>query len=693
MESQIRNFFYPKSICIPGASTKELSIGYEILKTIKKFNYSGKIFPVNPKADVILDYRCYHSISQIPDQIDLAIIVVPKRFTLDTVDELLSKNVKSLILITAGFRETGKAGETLENEIISKIKSSGARMVGPNCMGVINTIPEINLNATFIAEEPESGKIAYLSQSGALGAMILNSLRLTDVRFTHFISVGNKADLNENDFIRFWQSDENIEIITMYLESFDDGFEFIKPLMLSEITKPIVVLKAGKTESGMRAASSHTGALSSQDKIVDALLKQFGVVRVDNINELFNTAKGLESFPIPKGNIIAVVTNAGGPSILLADKIEKEGLRLAEFSNKTKLKLREIVHPEGTVNNPIDLLPGGNEISFPQVIKIVLEDNNVDAVISLFVEPVMVKPMPIAEAVNDIESEKPILQVIMPLPEFWDDYRRSSKLRKPIFRNPEDPAEVLANMLFHSKGKEKRARFKSSNKEAIATIGTGKLNYDRGFIDQEKITKIAEHYDIPLVKEIIVDTDSIEKERIEFYPLVIKGINENVIHKSEFDAVKLNIQNSDELKTAALQILENFKSHGYTVEKYLIQEFVETKHELLLGGYRDPSFGPVILFGSGGKYVEVMDDTIIRSAFITEEEITEMILSTKMGKILSGVRGEDSVDLSKLSNIIKAASQMLIENERIIEFDLNPIIVDIKDQYHAVDVRIKFGDL
>jgi len=691
MKSPIRNFFYPKSICIPGASTKELSIGYEILKTIKKFNYPGKIFPVNPKADVILGYRCYNTISQISDQIDLAIIVVPKRFTLDTIEELLAKNVKSIILITAGFKETGEEGKIREREIVDKIKSAGARMVGPNCMGVINTLPELNLNATFIAEEPESGKIAYLSQSGALGAMILNSLRLTDVRFTHFISVGNKADLNENDFIRFWQSDENIEIITMYLESFDNGFEFIKPLMLNEITKPIIVLKAGKTESGMKAASSHTGALSSQDKIVDALLKQFGVVRVDNINELFNTAKGLESFPTPKGNRIAVVTNAGGPSILLADKIEKEGLQLAELSNETKSKLREIVHPEGTVNNPIDLLPGGNEISFPQVIKVVLEDDNVDAVISLFVEPVMVKPMPIAEAVNDIESDKPILQVIMPLPEFWDDYRKDSKLRKPIFRNPEDPAEVLSNMLFHSKGKEKRARFKSFNEEAMATIGIGKFNYDSGFIDQEKITEICENYNIPLVEEILIDADKINEQRIEFYPLVIKGINENVIHKSEFNAVKLNIQNSDELKTAASQISNSFKSQGYIVEKYLLQEFVETKHELLLGGYRDPSFGPVIMFGSGGKYVEVMDDTAIRSAFISDEEVVEMILSIKMGKILSGVRGESSVDLSKLANIIKSASQMLIENEKIIEFDLNPLIVDTKDKFHAVDIRIKFS--
>lgn len=692
MKSSIRNFFYPKSICIPGASTKELSIGYEILKTIKAFNYPGKVFPVNPKADEILGCHCYRSISQITDQIDLAIVVVPKRFTLDTIEELLANNVKSIILITAGFKETDEIGKNLEQEIVDKIKAASARMVGPNCMGVINALPEVNLNATFIAEEPEAGKIAYLSQSGALGAMILNSLRLTNIRFAHFISVGNKADLNENDFIRFWESDKNIEIITMYLESFDNGFEFIKPLMLDEITKPIIVLKAGKTESGMRAASSHTGALSSPDKVVDELLKQFGVIRVDSINELFNTAKGFESFPTPKGNRVAVVTNAGGPSILLADKIEKEGLQLAELSIETKSRLREIVHPEGTVNNPIDLLPGGNETSFAQVIKEVLEDSNVDSVVSLFVEPVMVKPMPIAEAINEIESDKPILQVIMPLPEFWNEYHENSRLKKPIFRNPEDPAEVLSNMLFHSKGKVKRAKFKLSNIEILSKVGTGKYNFNIGFIPQDKTNMIAEYYDLPIVKEVLIDADKIDEQRIKFYPLVVKGINKEVVHKSELDAVKLNIQNSNELKTAANQISLIFKSREYEVEKFLIQEFVETKHELLLGGYRDPSFGPAIMFGSGGKYVEVLDDVAIRSAFITDEEIVEMVLSTKIGKILSGVRGENSIEFTKLTSIIKSASQMLIENEKIIEFDLNPLIVDTQDQFHAVDIRIKFGE-
>ena len=289
--NSLNNFFYPKSICVVGASTKEKSIGYEILKTIKIYGYTGKVFPVNPKADNILGYPCCRSIDEVAGQIDLAIIVVPKQFAESSVDSLLNKNVKSIILITAGFKETGKDGEELEKQILKKIKEAGARILGPNCMGVINTLDETKLNATFVAEKPETGTIGFLSQSGALGAAVLNSLRETDIKFAHFISVGNKADINENDLLGFWQKDENIRVMTFYLESFESGSEFIKHFMRGEITKPVIVLKAGRTQSGMRAAASHTGALSSKDKVVDSLLNQFGIIRADNLNGLFNTAK------------------------------------------------------------------------------------------------------------------------------------------------------------------------------------------------------------------------------------------------------------------------------------------------------------------------------------------------------------------------------------------------------------------
>jgi len=690
MDKSLGNFFYPNSVCIAGASTKEGSLGYEVLKNIRQFNYKGKVLPVNPKTELIHGFKCYSSIKQIDVEINLAIVLVPKRFVVETIDELLAKGVKSIILITAGFKETGADGEHLENTILEKIITANARLVGPNCMGVINST-NTNLNATFISEMPPMGRIAFQSQSGALGAAILNSLRESDIKLAHFISVGNKADVNENDFLEYWQGDNNIDALTYYLESFNNGLEFIKPFLLNKAQKPVIVLKAGNTESGMRAASSHTGALSSEDRVVNSLLKQAGVIRVDDVNELFNTAKGFEAYPIPRGNKVAVVTNAGGPSILLTDQLDKEELQLAELSEATKIKLRTIVHPEGSIINPVDLLPLGNEEVFASAVRVLIADENVDAVVSIFVEPGMIKPMSVATAVNDIDSYKPILQVIMPKPEFWEEYRKIPEPRKPIFRNPEEPAEVIANMLFQSEVNAKRKASVNEMEDLFSSVNKNILSYSAGFINQNEITKVCEHYKFPLVKEKLISVELIESAQIDFYPVVVKGISKDVVHKSEFDAVKLNIQNSDEFFVAVEEIKKSFIKHDYKAEEFLIQEFITTKHEVLLGGYRDKSFGPVIMFGTGGKYVEVLNDTAMRSAFISKEEIREMIHSTAMGKILAGVRGEASINIDEMIILIQNASNMIIENEEIIEFDFNPIIVDDKNELHAVDIRIKFG--
>lgn len=686
--TQISNFFYPKTICVAGASTKEKSIGYEILKTIKVYNYTGEVFPVNPKADDVLGYKCFHSIEEIDKPIDLGIIVVPKQFAEETVDSLLAKNVKSIILITAGFKETGKSGEEVEKRIVQKIKNAGARMVGPNCMGVINTLDETKLNATFVAEKPECGATGFLSQSGGLGAAVLNSLRESDIKFAHFISVGNKGDLNENDILHFWQNDTNIKTLTFYLESFINGEEFVLPFAKGEITKPAVVLKAGKSQIGMKAASSHTGALSSKDKVVDALLNQFGIIRAETLSELFNTAKGFENFPIPKGNKIAVVTNAGGPGILCVDSLEKQNLTLANFSDETKRKLREIVHPEGSVENPVDLLPGGNKDSFKSVIEIVCADESVDAVISLFVEPVMVEPFSVVENISSIVNEKPVIQAVLPLPEFWQKYRHESDKKLPLFRNPEDPAEILSNMLFHSSVKSKIKRNKVEYAKAI-NVQNKTNNFSKGFVSQGNIASLCSDYILPLIKSKLVKPGELEGIEQDYFPLVLKGINENVIHKSELNAVKLNIQNKEELLVASEEIKASFAKAGYSVDEFLVQQFVKAKHELLIGGFRDPSFGPIIMFGSGGKYVEVFDDVKIKSCYLCDEDVDDMINNTSIGKILCGVRGEAAADLKELKRIIKQCSIMMLENKNIEEFDLNPLIVDQSGKFFAVDVRVK----
>ncbi len=689
MLNEINNFFYPKSVAVIGASSKEKSIGYEITKTILSYNYKGKLFLTNPKGEEILGILCYKSIEEIEENIDLAVIVVPKVFVEDSIDSLIIKNVKSIVLITAGFKETGKTGEEIEKRITDKIKAAGVRLVGPNCMGVISTLADIQLNATFVAEKPEFGTTAFASQSGALGAAVLNSLRSTDIRFSHFISVGNKADINENDLLNYWEEDKNTNIISMYLESFVDGEQFIKPFLQNKITKPVIILKAGKTNSGIKAASSHTGALSSSDKVVDALLKQFGIIRVNNINELFNTAKGFESFMMPKGNRVAVVTNAGGPAILAVDSLEPNGLELAELTEQTKLKLKELVHPEGSINNPVDLLPGGKAETFKLVNQIVADDPNVDAVFSIFVEPVMVQPLEVVEAINSIVSTKPIFQVVMPLPEFWHNYKTNSISKKPLFHNPEDPSVILSNMLLYQKAKNNN----TNDERIILFDNKGKKNktFNNGYLNSEQLSSLLKEYHIPVIEEVLIKKEDYSNYNALNYPIVVKGINKNSTHKSDIGGVVLNIKDKTEFDDACLQIINSFAKHNLEVEHFLIQPFIKTKYELLIGGVRDNSFGPTISFGLGGKYVELFADISIKSAYLSNNDIIEIINSTKAGKMLLGMRGQETVNIDKLKEILLNCAKMITENNNITEFDINPLVVSQDNQFYAVDSRIKIN--
>ncbi len=683
MRNIFNKFFYPESLCIIGASSKPGSLGYELTKCVKNYGFTGKLFLVNPKSEEILGYKCYSNVNGIKDKIDLAVVMVPKQFAESTIAELVKKKVQAIILVTAGFKETGKEGEAAEMRIINLIKNSNARLVGPNCMGVINTLPEIKMNATFVAEEPENGRTGFCSQSGAICAAILNSLRETDIRFSHFISIGNKADVCENDLLEFWQEDKNTEVITFYLESFNDGENFIKNFINDRITKPVIIVKGGKTSSGIKAASSHTGALGGSDKVVNAVMNQFGIIRADDLNDLFNISKGFENFPLPSGSKIAVVTNAGGPAILTVDSLEINSLQLAELSEETKSKLRKVVHPEGSVNNPVDLLPSGTAAQFSKVNEIMVADQNVDAVISVFVEPIMIKAIPVIEGINDIVSSKPIFQVVMPLPEFWKEYMKNSKSRKPIFRNPEDPAVVISGMLKHKNKPGNEGRLK---KGIHAKIELSKSK--EKFLSQAEVRSISEFYSLPIIDDKIVNIEDVPNSDVK-YPVVLKATGKNIIHKSELNGVIINIKDKDELLKCADEMMSNFKKQNIELSSLLIQPFIQPKFELLIGGFRDPSFGPMVMFGTGGKYVEYLRDTVSRSAYITTGDVDKMINSTKIGKIIQGVRGERAVNLSKIKSTVKSVAQMMLDNAEITECDLNPLLIGQNDEMFAVDIRIK----
>lgn len=684
MDSVFDQYFYPDTICIVGASSKPKSLGYELTKSVKQYGYTGDLALVNPKADEILGFKCYPTISSIDYRIDLAIVMVPKQFVEDTIKELIAKKTQAIILITAGFKETGEAGADAEERILKIIRDSNARLVGPNCMGIINTLPSVKMNATFVAEEPRTGTMAFCSQSGAIGAAVLNSLRETDIRFGQFISVGNKADVNENDLLEYWQDCKDVNVITYYLESFVDGEKFIKYFIDEKITKPVIVLKGGRTSSGIKAASSHTGALGSSDKVVDAILNQFGIIRADDLNDMFNTVKGFEEFPAPKGNRVAVVTNAGGPAILTVDTLEKNKLVLADLTQQTKSKLKEIVHPEGSVNNPVDLLPGGTAEQFKAVNEILVQDENVDSIISVFVEPIMVKALPVIEGINEIKSDKPVFQVVMPLPEFWQEYRAESKTKRALFRRPEDPAVVINNLL-----KFRDRKINLNRVSCDESIKDFNLSNKAGqFLNQNDVTELCNYYHLPIVKNEIHSIDELNKKEIHF-PVVLKAVGEKIIHKTDLKGVVLNIKTKSELIKTCEKMIWDFSSRNIQLDSFLIQPFLTSKFELLVGAFRDHSFGPMIMFGSGGKYVEYLDDTVMRSAYLTENDVDEMINSTKIGKIIQGVRGEDSVDINTLKTVIKNLAQMMINHKEIMEVDLNPLMITSENKIFAVDVRIK----
>lgn len=684
MDSVFDQYFYPDTICIVGASSKPKSLGYELTKSVKQYGYTGDLALVNPKADEILGFKCYPTISSIDYRIDLAIVMVPKQFVEDTIKELIAKKTQAIILITAGFKETGEAGADAEERILKIIRDSNARLVGPNCMGIINTLPSVKMNATFVAEEPRTGTMAFCSQSGAIGAAVLNSLRETDIRFGQFISVGNKADVNENDLLEYWQDCKDVNVITYYLESFVDGEKFIKYFIDEKITKPVIVLKGGRTSSGIKAASSHTGALGSSDKVVDAILNQFGIIRADDLNDMFNTVKGFEEFPAPKGNRVAVVTNAGGPAILTVDTLEKNKLVLADLTQQTKLKLKEIVHPEGSVNNPVDLLPGGTAEQFKAVNEILVQDENVDSIISVFVEPIMVKALPVIEGINEIKSDKPVFQVVMPLPEFWQEYRAESKTKRALFRRPEDPAVVINNLL-----KFRDRKINLNRVSCDETLKDFNLSNKAGqFLNQNDVTELCNYYHLPIVKNEIHSIDELNKKEIHF-PVVLKAVGEKIIHKTDLKGVVLNIKTKSELIKTCEKMIWDFSSRNIQLDSFLIQPFLTSKFELLVGAFRDHSFGPMIMFGSGGKYVEYLDDTVMRSAYLAENDVDEMINSTKIGKIIQGVRGEDSADINTLKTVIKNLAQMMINHKEIMEVDLNPLMITSENKIFAVDVRIK----
>ncbi|KPL11482.1 hypothetical protein AMJ71_00790 [candidate division TA06 bacterium SM1_40] len=696
--SSLDPIFRPKSVAVIGASTRKGAIGHQIVRNIIDFEFNGKLFPVNPRAEFTHSIKCYHSITDIPDEVDLAVIVVPKESVLEVVEQCGEKGVKGLIVISAGFKEIGGQGIEREQKLMEIVRRHGMRMIGPNCMGVFNADPDVRLNATFAPTQPSQGRIGFMSQSGALGVAILNVAQRAHIGFSYFASVGNKADISGNDLLEYWENDDQTEVIALYLESFGDPRSFTPLARRISKKKPIIVVKSGRTEAGARAASSHTGAMVARDVAVDALLHQCGVIRAFDIEEMLDLILAFTKCPVPCGNRVAILTNAGGPAIIATDACVSLGLKIATLSPETVEGLRRFLPPEASIVNPVDMIASAVADDYRRALELILADPDNDMVIVTFVPPMMINPVDIIRAVTEVKQrfEKPVLGVFMAEETFFEQVPLIVPDSPPVYRFPESAARACAE-LYHYHTWRSRPKGEVAvadvDRERAAKILESRQRGGGGYLEQLEAYEVLAAYGFRYCRLKLVDTieDGLEAAEELGYPLVLKVAGRGIVHKSDIGGVIVDIRDGKEFVEAFRTMKKALTKHGVIdrVEGYYVQEMGKTGQEVILGMVYDPTYGPLLMFGLGGKYVEVLRDVIFRVVPITDVDAEEMVTSIRGYPLLTGMRGEEGVHIETLVESLQRLSQLVTDFHCIGELDVNPFIAAPRpEDCKVVDVRI-----
>jgi acetate---CoA ligase (ADP-forming) len=630
--------------------------------------------------------------------VDLAIITVPKEHVLAVVEECGQAGVKAVVVITAGFREVGPAGLEREHDLVSLIHRYDMRMIGPNCLGVVNTAGDMSMNATFAPIMPPPGPVSFMSQSGAMGVTILDYAAEYGIGVNHFVSVGNKADVSGNDLIEYWAQDAATRVILMYLENFGNPRKFTRIAREVTKSKPIIAVKAGRTAAGARAASSHTGALAGVDSATDALLAQCGVIRVDTVEELFDMAMAFGHLPVPKGNRVAVVTNAGGPGIIITDACEANGLSVAELSPETQAKLRKNLPDEASVRNPVDMIATATPESYRLALDAVLEDPNIDAAIAAFVPPLRVKQQDVARSIvaaRAAHPDKPMLAVLMGragLPEGRADLRDAGI---PGYIFPESAARALAAMYRYRQWLERPAgavREHEVDRRAVDEILEDARATGADYLDRSAVLRILDAYGIATLaaRHAATADAAAEAARQVGLPVVMKVDSPDVVHKTDVGGVALDLRTEDDVRRAYDTMMQKVRAAhpDARIDGVVMERFVKGGRETIIGVSHDPSFGPVVMFGLGGIYVEALKDVTFRVQPVSDIDAHEMVRSIRGFKLLQGMRGEAASDLAALEDVIQRVSQLVGDHPGIIEMDINPFVV-FESGGVAVDARIR----
>lgn len=690
----LEGFFNPASVAIVGASQKKGKVGYEILTNMIKAGYEGEIFPVNNKADNIEGLKCYPDLKSIGQVPELVVVVIPAPAVPAVIQDCAKIGIKSVIIITAGFKEVGKEGAEIEKQVVRIAKQAGIRVIGPNCLGVI--APAHKVNASFGGELPKTGAIGYLSQSGALLAAILDMSNAHGIGFSKLVSIGNKADVDELDIISAFAEDPDTKVIAGYLESIGNGNAFVRLAEQISADKPLLLVKAGVTSAGAKAASSHTGSLAGSETAYECVFERAGIIRCNSIQQQFDFAQAFACQPLPAGPNVAVITNAGGPGIMAADAIEQQGLTFAKLSDETVKKLASYLPAAANLYNPIDVLGDALADRYELALSVVLDDPKVDIVLVLLTPQAMTQASPTAEAIVKIAHQKPVLACFLGATKVYDAIKILREGGIPQYDSPESAVTTIKAMHDYVRwlGRPKRiVKMFPVNRRKVEAIIERHLRRQMREIGESDSKEILEAYGFVTPRGSIATTAE-QAANIASqigYPVVLKIWSPDIIHKSDVGGVKLGLRNDQEVMDAfdLMMYKVSKKMPNAEILGVLVQEMCKKGREVILGMHRDPHFGPLMMFGMGGIMVEVLKDVSFYLAPLTEEEAKQMLMATKTYQILKGVRGQESVDIEIIAEGLQRLSQLVTEFPEIQEMDINPYMVGPEGTVPiAVDARI-----
>ena len=681
MPSSLTPFFDAKGVAILGASTNPKKLSYGILENLVSYGYKGEVYPVNPNATEILGRKAYASIADVPDPVELAVVVLPVTVIMETMREIGERGIKAVVIITGGFRELGEEGAKVELAVKELARSYGMRVVGPNCVGTIDV--RTGLDSTFIKGLPQAGPIAFISQSGAICGGVIDLIINSRIGFSHFASLGNEMDVTETDMLEYFAEDENVNVIAMYVEGIQDGPRFMEVARRVSQKKPIVFLKAGKNDAGAKAVSSHTGSLAGSYAAYQAALAQAGVVEVETISQLFNVAWALGTQPLPAGKRVAITTNAGGAAALAADSLAFNGFELAKISPEIQQKLRTKLNPSAQVSNPVDMLGSVSPEDYIWSLGNLDADEGVDVLLPILVPQSLVDTLGVAKAWVEIgkQTNKTLLTCLMGERSTLESEQWLNMAGVPVFAYPDEAGRVLKGMQQYKQVLTKppfnpiEARNIDHNKMAAALA----LANGARAVGEYETRIMLEAYGIRNVPgDLAMDVDeALMIADKSGYPVVMKIVSEDILHKSDSGGIALNILNPEQLRVEYDAMLARIAQiePSARIRGVMVEQMAPKGLEVIVGMRRDPTFGPLMMFGLGGTMVELLKDISFKVAPLTSEDIDEMIENTLAGKLLKGYRSSAKADIKAVKETIARLSQLSLDNPAISEIEINPLIV------------------